>query len=122
MTLTAYIFSVAAAVLTLIVLIDLLRRRRMRERHALWWFLAGILALVASLFPAALAWAAALVGVEVPINLVFFVSLAVLFLVCIQHSVELTALEGKTRDLAERSALQELRIRDLERRLDDYED
>jgi ABC-type transport system substrate-binding protein len=68
-----------------------------------------------------LSWAAALVGVEVPINLVLFVSVAVLFLVCIQHSVELTSLESKTRDLAEQSALQDLRIRELEQRLDHRE-
>ena len=51
-----------------------------------------------------------------PLNLVFFVSVAVLFLVCIQHSAELTALEEKTRTLAETVALQDIRIRDLERR------
>lgn len=115
MSITAYVFSVAAALVTLIVVIDLLRRRRLRERHAIWWLVAGILALVVSLFPTVLSWAALLIGIEVPINLVFFVSLAVLFLVCIQHSVELTALESKTRALAEQSALQELRIRQLER-------
>jgi hypothetical protein len=41
----------------------------------------------------------------------------VLFLVCIQHSSELTTLESKSRTLAERSALQELRIRQLEERV-----
>ncbi|MBN9139610.1 MAG: DUF2304 domain-containing protein [Micrococcales bacterium] len=112
MTLTVYIFSVAAALVTLIVVIDLLRRRRLRERHAIWWLVAGIMALLVSLVPQVLIWAAAVVGVEVPLNLVFFVSLAVLFLVCIQHSVELTALEAKTRALAERLALLELELRD----------
>lgn len=111
MSVTAYIFSVAAALVTLVVVVDLLRRRRLRERHAIWWLVAGILALVVSLVPTVLTWAALLVGVEVPINLVFFVSLAVLFLVCIQHSVELTALESKTRALAERVALMELELR-----------
>ncbi|MCS0499467.1 DUF2304 domain-containing protein [Protaetiibacter mangrovi] len=112
MSLTAYFFSVAAALVTLVVVVDLLRRRRLRERHAIWWLVAGIMALVVSLVPTVLTWAAVLVGVEVPINLVFFVSLAVLFLVCIQHSVELTALESKTRALAERVALLELEVRD----------
>jgi hypothetical protein len=51
------------------------------------------------------------------VNLVFFVSIAVLFLVCIQHSSELTTLESKSRTLAERSALQDLRISQLEERV-----
>lgn len=121
MTLTTYIFSVAAALATLAVVVDLLRRGRLRERHAIWWLVAGILALIVSVFPTVLAWAALLVGVEVPINLVFFVSVAVLFLVCIQHSVELTAIEAKTRSLAEQAALQDLRIAELEARLESHD-
>jgi hypothetical protein len=48
--------------------------------------------------------------------LVFFVSIAVLFLVCIQSSSELTSLEEKTRILAEESALLRQRIEELEKK------
>jgi hypothetical protein len=115
MTVTSYIFGVLSALLTLGVVIEMLRRRRLRERHAVWWLVAGTMALIIGVFPAVLQWAADLIGVEVPLNLVFFVSVAVLFLVCIQHSAELTALEAKTRTLAETAALHELRVEALER-------
>jgi hypothetical protein len=72
--------------------------------------------LIVGVFPSVLTWAASVVGVGLPTNLVFFVSIAVLFLVCIQHSAELTDLESKTRTLAEMSALQDMRIRELERK------
>lgn len=114
MTVASYIFGILAAVLVLIVVIEMLRRRRLRERHAVWWLIAGTLALIIGVFPQTLEWASAVVGVEIPTNLVFFVSLAVLFLVCLQHSAELTKLEQQTRDLAEGQALHDLRIRDLE--------
>lgn len=114
MTVTTYIFGIVAAILSLVVVIELLRRRRLRERHAMWWLIAGFLALVVGVFPSILAWAAALVGVEVPINLIFFVSIGILFFVCLQHSAEVTSLEAKTRTLAERAALLELRVRQLE--------
>ncbi len=117
MTLATYIFGVASAVLSLAVVIEMLRRRRLRERHAVWWLVAGTLALVIGVFPASLTWAAGLIGIAVPLNLVFFVSVAVLFLVCIQHSAELTLLEAKTRTLAETTALQEMRIDALEKLL-----
>ncbi|MCU1419771.1 MAG: hypothetical protein JWR57_940 [Mycetocola sp.] len=110
MTLTSYIFGIASAALILVVVVELLRRRHLRERHAIWWFIAGLLALIAGIFPTTLTWAAALVGIEVPINLVFFVSVAILFLVCLQHSSELTQLESKTRTLAEKIALIELQL------------
>ena len=111
MTLASYIFGIVSALLILIVVVEMLRRRRLRERHAVWWFIAGLLALVAGVFPDTLSWAAALVGIEVPINLVFFVSIAILFLVCLQSSAELTNLEAKTRTLAERLAILELELR-----------
>lgn len=118
MSFSTYIIGVLAALATLGVVIEMLRRRRLRERHALWWVIAGVLALIISVFPDTLIWAAARFGVDVPTNLVFFVSIAVLFLVCIQHSAELTDLESKTRTLVEMSALQDLRLRELESRVD----
>jgi hypothetical protein len=118
-TLASYILGIVAAVLTLAVVIELLRRRLLRERHAIWWLGAGLLALIVGVFPATLQWAASIIGIEVPINLVFFVSIAILVLVCLQHSAELTKLEAKTRTLAELAALQELRLRELETRMDE---
>jgi hypothetical protein len=112
MTVTSYIFGVVSAALILVVVIEMLRRRRLRERHAVWWIVAGTLALIAGVFPSTLVWAASLVGIVVPINLVFFVSIAILFLVCLQNSSELTQLESKTRTLAERVALLELKLRE----------
>ena len=117
MTTASYIFGIISALLALFVVIELLRRRLLRERHAIWWLIAGVLALIAGIFPTTLSWAAGLVGVAVPLNLVFFVSIGILFLVCLQHSAELTKLEAKTRTLAEIVAIQDLRLRQLEERI-----
>lgn len=116
MSAVSYVFGIVSAVLILAVVVELLRRRHLRERHAAWWFLAGLLALIAGVFPSTLTWAAGVIGIEVPINLVFFVSIAILFLVCLQHSSELTKLEDKTRTLAERIAIMELRLNERERK------
>jgi len=112
-----YILGIVGALLTLGIVIEMLRKRRLRERHAVWWLFAGILALVIGVFPQVLVWAAGIIGVEIPTNLVFFVSIFILFLVSIQHSSELTTLENRSRTLAEESALQDLRISALEAQL-----
>ncbi|MFB2599275.1 DUF2304 domain-containing protein [Herbiconiux sp. P17] len=119
MTVASYIFGIVAALIVLVVVIESLRRHHLRERHAIWWLGAGIVALIIGVFPDVLGWAASLVGVTVPTNLVFFLSIAVLFLVSIQHSGELTELESETRTLAESVALQDLRIKQLEKALAD---
>lgn len=114
MSAVSYVFGIVAALLVLVVVIEMLRRKRLRERHAVWWLIAGVLALIIGVFPQTLTWAASALGIAVPTNLVFFVSIALLFLVCLQHSSELTRDEEKNRALSERVALQEIRIRQLE--------
>lgn len=111
-----YAFGIVAAILALIAIIELMRRGTLRERHAVWWFIGGVLALVIAVFPQTLNWAAGVLGVAVPVNLVFFVAIGLLFLVSLQHGAELTRIEEKMRALAERSAFHEQRLEQLEAR------
>lgn len=112
---TTYAFGILAAVAVLVVIFVLLRRGTLRERHAVWWIVAGLLALVIAIVPQLLAWAADLVGVEVPANLVFFVAIALLVLLSLQHSAELTRAEDRIRTLAEHVAALDLRVSELEK-------
>ena len=109
-----YILGIVAALLTFGIVIEMLRRRRLRERHAGWWIIAGLLAIIVSVFPNTLEWAASTLGFEVPVNLVFFVSLFILFLVALQHSSELTKLEAHNRAIVERLVILELKVQQQE--------
>lgn len=111
MNTAAYVLGIVAPALVLLAVVDLLRRGKMRERHAVWWLVFGVLALVGGVFPQLVERLAAFAGVELPVNLVFFVAISVAFLVFLQHSSELTRLEAKTRTLAERVAILELELR-----------
>lgn len=105
MAITTYIFGIVTAAAILILVLELLRRGRLKERHAVWWIVAGVLALVVGIFPSTLEWFADLIGVEVPLNLVLFSGIAVLFVVSLQQSSEINKLEEKTRVLAEEITL-----------------
>lgn len=111
MTTAAYVLGIVVPSLVILVVIDLLRRNKLRERHAIWWLVFGLLTLVGGVFPRLLEELAGWAGVELPINLVFFVAISVAFLVFLQHSSELTRLEAKTRTLAEKVALLEMELR-----------
>lgn len=114
MSVASYILGIVVASATLLVVIEMLRRGRLRERHAIWWLIAASLGLVVGIFPHLLVAAADALGIDVPTNLVFFVSIAVLFLVSIQHSTELTEAEERNRRLAETIAIMDLRMTELE--------
>lgn len=114
MNTVTYVFGIVAAVLALIAIIELMRRGTLRERHAVWWFIGGLLALIIAIFPQTLGWAARSLGIALPVNLVFFVTIALLFLVSLQYGAELTRIEEKLRVLAEESAFHERRLQSLE--------
>lgn len=114
MIIARYLLGIVGALLILVVAIELLRRGRLRERHTFWWLIAGALSLAVAIFPPILDGLASLLGIEEPVNLVFFVGIIVLFLVCIQQSTELTRFEERTRTLAERVALLDARLREVE--------
>ena len=99
------VVGVVGSATILVVLFELLRRRHLREKYALLWFFVAVGALLLTVFPGLLTWAARLVGVEVPANLLFFAASMVLLVLALQHSFELGRLDEKTRTLAEEIAL-----------------
>lgn len=109
-----YILGISAAAFVLLLVIELLRRRQLRERHAAWWLLLGAFALTISIYPPILDWLGQSLGFKAPINLVYFVSLIILFLVALQHSAELTKIEGQNQQLVEKVSLLEIRLKKLE--------
>lgn len=100
-----YTLGLMGSVFTLVLLYEMLRRRRLREKYAVFWATVAVFTIVVALFPATLSWAAQLVGVTVPANLLFFVASMLLLTVGIHHSYELGRLEERTRTLAEEVGL-----------------
>lgn len=103
-----YFIGPALSIGLLALIVWSLLKRNLRERHAIWWGIGAIFALVLSLFPAALESISNFLGFEAPLNLVIICAIAVIFLVSLQHSKELTQLEDKVRVLTEHVARLEM--------------
>lgn len=108
-----YILGLIGSLITLTLLFELLRRRRLREKYAVFWVVVALATLVIALFPDTLTAAADLVGVAVPANLLFFGASMLLLGVSIHQSYELGRLEERTRTLAEEVGLLRLEIESL---------
>ena len=105
-----FVLGAVGSVVTLTLLFEMLRRKQLREKYAVFWVAVAIATLFVALVPQALFWLADLAGVAVPANLLFFIASMVLLAVSIQHSHELGRLEERTRSLAEEVALLSTRL------------
>jgi hypothetical protein len=104
------ILGLVGSITTLVVLFEMMRRHRLREKYAVFWGLVAVGTLLVAVFPGLLFTVADLVGVAVPANLLFFVASMLLLVVSVQHSHELGRLEERSRTLAEEIALLRLEV------------
>ena len=95
-------------------IVQLVRRRQLKEKYAILWLLLCTVTLVLLFFPRLLFRAAEIVGVQVPANLLFAVTLALLAGILVHLSWESSRTEERTRRLAEEVALLRLRCAILE--------
>lgn len=112
-----YVIGLIAALATLAFIVEMLRRGILRERFAVLWLLVACLLVLLSVFPPLLEWAADLVGMEVPSNLLFVAGGFLLLVVSVQLSYEVSALDARSRRLAEEVALLRFEVDEMQTRL-----
>jgi hypothetical protein len=113
--------SIAAAIASLVLLIavlELVRRRRLREKYALLWILTAIVLLVLSVWRGAVTSIATALGVSYGPTVLFAVGALFVLVVLLHYSTVISALTDRTVVLAQKVASLEQRIDELERRQD----
>lgn len=98
-------FSIAVAVAVLFVVLEMLRRRKLREKYAGAWLLVGFGVVVFASFPGVAGLFARIAGIQTPANLIFLLSGLVLLVVALQLSSEIGHLEEEVRTAVEEIAL-----------------
>ena len=110
-----FALGVGSALLTLLGIGELLRRRQLREKYAVLWLLIGPAIAVLAVVPSLLDAAADALGVADPVNLLLFLGVLVLLGVCLHLSWECSRLEEETRSIVEEVGLLRHRVDQLER-------
>ena len=111
--------NIAAFLLALVIVglvVEMLRRKKLREKYAVLWLIVGVLTLVLAAFPRMLNVVAEFVGVQLPSNLLFAMSILMLLGVCLHLSWEISVVEDETRTLAEEVAILRVQVEDLNSR------
>jgi hypothetical protein len=103
--------AVAASLLLLFVVFELIRSRRLRERYALLWVATGLVLLALSAWRGGLNTIAGWVGVETyPPAVLFAVALLFVLAVLLHYSTVISKLTDESVVLAQRVALLELEV------------
>jgi hypothetical protein len=105
--------ALLGCLLVLAGIVELLRRRQLREKYAVLWLVVGAVLLVFTVFPGLSVWLARELGVAVPTNLLFFGGILFLVGVALHLSWEVSRLENETRKLAEDQAILRLEVEQL---------
>ena len=105
------IFATIASLLLLLVVFELIRSRRLRERYALLWLATGVVLLVLSAWRGGLNTIAGWVGVTTyPPAVLFAVAALFILLVLLHYSTVISKLSDQSTMLAQRVALLEERL------------
>ena len=100
-----------ACVILLLIIFELIRSRRLRERYALLWLLTGVVLLVLSAWRGGLNTIASWVGVETyPPAILFAVASLFILVVLLHYSTVISKLSDQNSLLAQRLALLEEKI------------
>jgi hypothetical protein len=106
------IVAAVASIVLILVVLELIRSRRLRERYALLWLLTGVVLLVLSVWRSGLNTIAGWLGVTgYPPAVLFAVATLFILLVLLHYSTVISKLSDQNTLLAQQVALLEARLR-----------
>jgi hypothetical protein len=99
------ILAIGGSGSVLLVVIELIRRGRLKERYSLLWLFAGAVMLLFSSSRSLLEYVSRLVGVFYPPSLLFLLAFLFLLLITLHFSVVISGLSERNKRLAQELAL-----------------
>jgi hypothetical protein len=109
------IVSILGAVTLLLLVLELVRRRRLMERYALLWLFSAVVLLGLAIWQDALNVIARAMGILSAPNALFLVAVGFILLLLLHFSAAMSRLSDQSKVLAQHQAILEQRVRELER-------
>jgi hypothetical protein len=108
------IVAALTSLLLLVVIFELIRSRRLRERYALLWLLTASVLLVLSLWRGGLDTIAGVVGINYAPSALFVLGSLFILVVLLHYSTVISKLSDQNTILAQRLALLESKLEERE--------
>ena len=118
MTVKLQITILLALVVALAAIVNMIRKKSLELKYALSWLFALVAVAVFAAFPRAMVVMARFLGIDAPVNMIFFLGFCFSLVIIYILTVSLSRMSTKMRRLTQIIALNEDRIKTLEQRLD----
>lgn len=109
------VVALAFGIMMLLLVIELVRRRKLREEYSWLWLMTGTVILLLALWFDLLKWMTHLVGAITPSSTIFLFAFLFLILTSLHFSVVISKLTGQNKDLAQRYAILQSELEELKR-------
>ncbi len=107
------IVAILASSMLVVIVFELLRRRRLIERYALLWLFSSLVLLGLSVWTGLLEVISDAVGIVYPPNALFMIAFAFVLVLLLHFSIAISRLSGETKVLAQKVARLDKEVRDL---------
>ena len=114
MPLETRLLMVIASLLVMLTIIQLVRRKQLDEKYAFLWVVAGIVMLFAPLATRTIDAMSTALGFHYPPALILLLGFLALCLINLQFSVTISRLNKHNKQLAQRFAILENRLKEFE--------
>jgi hypothetical protein len=107
------IFAISASIAALILVLELVRRRRLREEYSLLWLAIAFAMLILSAWRELLHGLSRQVGSAYPPNLLFLMATLFILILLLYFSTVITRLSQENKDIAQEVALLRYEVEEL---------
>ncbi|MFC2037389.1 DUF2304 domain-containing protein [Chloroflexota bacterium] len=114
------VIGIVGIILALALIVELVRRRKLRTAYSLLWLFVGLGVLALALWSDLVEKLAQMLGVRSPGSLLFAAGILFALLILLEHSLALSILWYHKKCLAQETALLEWRIRQLEEQIEGF--
>jgi hypothetical protein len=116
MSIRVKIVALVISIGMMVLIIELVRRRKLREEYSWLWLLTGSVIIVLMMWFGLLKWTTHLIGAIKPSSAIFFLAFLFLFIISLHFSVVISKLTDRNKELAQKYAHLELELRELKER------
>jgi len=107
------IFSLLVSIFVFVVVIDMVRKRRLREEYSVLWLVTSLIMFVLVLRYKWLVALTSFIGAGLPTTTLFLCAIIFLMLLSVQFCIKISKLTDQVKNLSQENALVKLEIENL---------